>query len=81
MAFVSSKSHGAFFFLFENGTVRCGAVFTFSKPYGAVRGGFSLKRCGAVRIIFFKNRTVRCGAVRLSHEQLFSTVRLSVHRS
>ena len=60
---------GAVFYFFVNRTVRCGAVFSFSKSYGAVR-------CG----IYF-SRIVRCGAVWLSVEQLFPTVRLSVHRS
>ena len=51
--------------------VRCGAVrfSPFSRSYGAVR-------CG----LYF-SKMVRCGAVRLSVEQLFPTVRLSVHRS
>ena len=60
-----------------------GAVFTFSNSYGAVRCGFSLYvvRCGAD--LFFQESydAVRCGAERLSFQQLFPTVRLSVHRS
>ena len=73
--FQLSKSHGAarcvFFFL---RIVRCGAVrFSLFQNHTV--------RCGAVRINFFKNRSVRCCAVRLSVEQLFLTVRLSVHRS
>ena len=48
--------------------MRCGAVFTLSKSCGAVRCGavsfFPPQRCGAVRVIFFKNQSygaVRCG--------------------
>ena len=78
-----SRGEPVLFFFCENRAVRCGAVrfSLFSKSYGAVRCGFSPWRCGEVRITFFEDRTVRCGAVRLTVEQLFPTVRLSVHRS
>ena len=49
------------FLYFENRTVRCGAVFTFSKSYGAVRCGFLLN--GAMRYGLCFSRIGRCGAV------------------
>ena len=68
-----------------------GAVFLFSKSHGAVRCGvyfLRILRCGAdslldgaVRCGLCFSRIVRCGAVRLSAEQFFPTVLLSVHRS
>ena len=54
-------------------TVRCGSVFNFFMKF------FGVVRCGAVRAVVFKSSMVRCGA--LSVEQLFRTVRFSVHRS
>ena len=69
-------------FFYENRTVRCGAVRVslFLESYGAVRWGFSPLRCDAVRMTFFEDLAVRCGTVRLSAEQLFPTVWLSVNR-
>ena len=81
--FLFSRSHGA---------VRCVFHYIFGESYGAVRRGFhffKIIRC-AVRIFFLNvavrcglcsSRIVRCDVVRLSVEQLFPTVRLSVHRS
>ena len=65
---------------FKTRTVRCGAVFTFSKSYGAVRCGvvflfYGAEGCGLYFLII-----VRFGTVRLSVEELFPTVWSSVHR-
>ena len=83
-AFHSVEPRRGAVFYFRNHTVLFGAVFIVLRivPCGAVRFSLCLNgavRCGAVRIIF--SRIIRCGTVRLSVEQLFPTVRLSVHRS
>ena len=67
--FEIARSGSVQLLFFDDRTLRCGADFTFSKSYGAVR--YEL----------YFSRIVRYGAVRLSVEQLFPTVRLSVLRS
>ena len=60
------------FFLFENPTVRFGAVLRKRKSYSPVRCGFKkaeILRRGSVRFSDIVNPTVRCGAV------MYSTVR------
>ena len=96
-AFHGVESHRGAVFHFRTNTVRFGAVIIFLRIVrcGAVRCGchfvqkhtvrcsvaFLLNRCGAVRCGRYFSRIVRCGAVRLSVEQLFPTVRLSLHRN
>ena len=85
VVFLFSKSHGAVRFLFfGNRTVRCGAVrFSLFLTCTVRCSAVSLLkvRCGADYIFCF-SRIVRCGAVRLSvAQQLFPTMRLSVHPS
>ena len=52
----STVRFGAFFFVFDNPTVRCGAFFVF---YGAVRCGFFAEFYGAVRFGFVRGKIVR----------------------